>query len=398
MSLELARQVARALTYEGYLLYPYRQSSLKNQKRWLFGTLYPPAYAELHGERSRLRAEVLLLGETAKVRVAVQCLRWQSRRQPGREPWLEASEHWLTYGPWSVSALLSNGRAESVALTETHTVEGEAELVALAVEGTLQISCEVSSAGSIRLAVTLANTGALLEPADPDEAQQKALVSAHLFLGVEGGAFVSLLEPEPEWQEQAARCKNDGVWPVLVGAPGSRDWMLASPIVVYDYPAIAPESRGDYYDLTEIDEMLALRVRTLTEAEKLEVRSTEARAAEMLERSERLEESALAELHGALRTPLAGFGDVAASPNPSDEIRAHPGPGDRVRLRPKGGRDVFDLALAGELATVVTVEEDMEGRRFCTVTVDADPGQDLGLSGQPGHRFFFELDELERVS
>jgi hydrogenase maturation protease len=69
-----------------------------------------------------------------------------------------------------------------------------------------------------------------------------------------------------------------------------------------------------------------------------------------------------------------------------------------VRLRPKPGGDVFDLALAGERATIASVEEDFEGRVHYAVTVDADPGRDLGASGMPGHRFFFSAEELERVS
>src|SRR4051812_3831007 len=131
--------------------------------------------------------------------------------------------------------------------------------------------------------------------------------------------------------------------------------------------------------------MLALRVRTLTDAEKEQAKNTDPRARQILERSEALTDEQLLSLHGAWREPVA----TAASGSPQ--------PGDRVRLRPKSGRDVFDWALAGELATVISLEQDFEGRRYCTVTVDADPGRDLGVTGQPGHRFFFELEELEPV-
>jgi hypothetical protein len=69
--------------------------------------------------------------------------------------------------------------------------------------------------------------------------------------------------------------------------------------------------------------------------------------------------------------------------------------GDRVRLAPRGRADIFDLALAGRAATVASIEEDYEGQAYVTVTVDDDPGQDLGRAGQPGHRFFFRADEVE---
>jgi hypothetical protein len=158
--------------------------------------------------------------------------------------------------------------------------------------------------------------------------------------------------------------------------------MLASPITLYDFPVVAPESPGDFYDATEMDEMLALRVRTMTDSEKAEARFTDPRARQIIERSEGLPEAELLGLHGTWREPW---------------VAEWPRPGDRVRICPKPGRDVLDLALAGELATVVSLEQDAEGRKYCTVTIDADPGRDLGLLGQPGHRFFFELEELERA-
>jgi hypothetical protein len=76
------------------------------------------------------------------------------------------------------------------------------------------------------------------------------------------------------------------------------------------------------------------------------------------------------------------------------EVRA----GDRVRLRPAGRADVMDLALAGRAATVESVEQDFEGRVFLAVTVDDDPGKDLGALRQPGHRFFFRPEEVEPLS
>jgi hypothetical protein len=75
------------------------------------------------------------------------------------------------------------------------------------------------------------------------------------------------------------------------------------------------------------------------------------------------------------------------------EVRA----GDRVRLRPRGGADIMDLALAGKIATVDSIEEDFDGCVYLAVTVDEDPGSDLGKLRQPGHRFFFQPTEVEPV-
>jgi hypothetical protein len=70
-------------------------------------------------------------------------------------------------------------------------------------------------------------------------------------------------------------------------------------------------------------------------------------------------------------------------------------PGDRVRLRPRGRADIMDLALAGKTATVASIEQDFERRIYLAVTVDDDPGKDLGALRQPGHRFFFSPEEIE---
>jgi hypothetical protein len=70
-------------------------------------------------------------------------------------------------------------------------------------------------------------------------------------------------------------------------------------------------------------------------------------------------------------------------------------PGDRVRLCPQGRADILDLALAGKIATIESIEQDFEGRAYLAVIVDDDPGKDLGELRQPGHRFFFAPEEVE---
>jgi hypothetical protein len=166
------------------------------------------------------------------------------------------------------------------------------------------------------------------------------------------------------------------VFPVLVGPEGARDTMIASPIILYDHPTIAPESAGDHYDATEMDEMLTLRVLTLTDAEQAEARAGDPRARAILDRAAGLDAAALHRLHGVWRDALLT-------------------PGTRVRIHPRPGGDIFDRALAGRLATIAGVERDLEDRIHYAVTVDDDPGRDLGAVGWPGHRFFFAPEEVE---
>ena len=129
-----------------------------------------------------------------------------------------------------------------------------------------------------------------------------ALVSTHTILGLSEGEFVSLLDPPEALREAVNGCENMGAWPVLVGAEGERDTMLCSPIILYDYPEIAPESPGDLFDGTEIDEILTLRILAMTDEEKREMAAVDERARALLERTEALSPQALNRLHGALRS------------------------------------------------------------------------------------------------
>jgi hypothetical protein len=209
-----------------------------------------------------------------------------------------------------------------------------------------------------------------------DRALQASAASPHLLLAIAGGSWVSLIDPLNEVADVAAGCRNLGTFPVLVGKPGTRDLLLAAPMILPDHPTLAPESPGDFFDSTDIDELLTLRVLTLTPEEKQQMAAGDPRARALLERTESLGYQLLPSLHGAFR------------PSPPVALRA----GTRVRLRPRGRADIMDLALAGKAATVHAVERDFEGRIHVAVTIDEDPGKDLGVHG---HRFFFAPDELE---
>ena len=193
--------------------------------------------------------------------------------------------------------------------------------------------------------------------------------------------------------------------------------MLSSPIILYDYPQIAPESPGDLFDATEIDEILTLRILTLTEDEKRAMSDVDDRARALLERTESLAREQLMGLHGTIRG-LRPISDTSHGRPDADPDRGRPmdlqnpweeSPpierirvagveyrlGDRVRIWPLGDADIFDMALKGKTATISAIEQDYEDRVHLAVTVDDDPGQDLGLEGKPGHRFFFRPEEVE---
>jgi hypothetical protein len=219
-------------------------------------------------------------------------------------------------------------------------------------------------------------------PHNPDKnALIGALISTHTILTAQNGHFVSLIDPPETLRNAAASCENVGTWPVLVGKPPERDCMLSSPIILYDYPYVAEESPSDLFDCTEIDEILTLRILTLSEAEKEEIQRSGGRELRLLQRAESLTPEELLRLHGTMRDIHTGLKR-----------------GDRVRLRPKPGGDIFDVVLAGRIAIVESVEQDFENRTHVAVVIEDDPGKDLGLIRQTGHRFFFSADEVELLT
>jgi hydrogenase maturation protease len=172
-----------------------------------------------------------------------------------------------------------------------------------AIAGRIQLSVErLHRADLSRLTVEVVNA----TPYGPANAREAALpssfASAHTILGVRDGEFISLLDPPEDLREAAAGCQNVGVYPVLVGEPGEHDVLLSSPIILYDYPQIAPESAGDFFDATEMDEMLTLRVMTLTDAEKNEMRNSDNRVRELLERTEATAREQLSRTHGVVHS------------------------------------------------------------------------------------------------
>jgi hypothetical protein len=194
----------------------------------------------------------------------------------------------------------SDGNVMGVLAREQQTVEGEIEATAVAV-----------SEGLFRLTLRVLNHTPLDDAshANRDDVLLRTLISTHILLGVHGGEFVSLLEPPDEWREAAAACRNVGVWPVLAGETGSKDTMLSSPIILYDYPQVAPESQGDFFDGGEIDEILTLRILTLTDEEKGTMASVDGRARELLARTESLGAEEMSRLHGAMRALRPSEGD-----------------------------------------------------------------------------------------
>ncbi len=449
MKLDLIKDIANAVLYEGYILYPYRPSSIKNRQRWTFGTIFPRAFAGRQGDASTMQTQLLMRGgDNATIGVRVRFLQVLTRevgslRGPVANPseatetdvmlvprlevdgkdflaWEEAIEREVALPDLSVTELVRVPRKQPFRFDSTRSLEPihnlQNEAVGLlirsscSIEGRVELSAETLTADVHRITVRIDNRTQLsdVECSDRNTAQRHAFASTHTILDARDGAFLSLMDPPEELREASANCDNQGTWPVLVGKAGDDNAMLSSPIILYDYPDIAPESPGDLFDATEIDEILTLRILAMTDAEKREMASTDARARALLQRTHGLTAAELAQMHGVMRPTHEASraadslaGRVAGETKPrlvsllSSSVELSIGA--QVRLRPKAGGDIMDLALKDKIAIVEAIERDFEDRVHVAVTLLDDPGRDLGTAGFPGHRFYFSQEELEPI-
>ena len=384
--LAYARGVADAILYEGYLLYPYRQSSRKNQARFQFGVLMPPAYAAVDdNEPSASQTECLAeCADDARVEIVARFLHVRERlvQAPVAGPasgtvsgpagaagaadtgaagtgaaagwrdvaaltvagteytrFTEAAEHEERAG-LAVAGLDGDGAELPFHIDAGETAEdlaGPDGAVAgrlihrwAALDGVLRVQAErvAGPYRALRLRIRIENR------TEPDAAiptrehgLRYALVAAHSLIGIPGGSFISMTD-HPEWASpEIAACTNVGTWPVLAGPAGCRDLMLSSPVILYDHPEIAPESAGDLFDATEIDEILTLRTLALTDEEKREARATDPRAAELIDRLDGLPPEMMERLHGAIRYLEPGVGPVSNAPAGPAAAAAAEGPG-----------------------------------------------------------------------
>jgi hydrogenase maturation protease len=329
MNLDLARKVADAVLYEGYMLYPYRPSALKNRQRWSFGILYPPAYPEvaLGTERSAMHSEFLLeVTAAATIHVHLRFLHLLSRQYTqcveGRsepvsslriddqifESWDEPTERSIDFYIASLPAqqqhrfIIPASQQSEPMLDHDGQLAGGITRTQREVSVTISVVTETLRNNLLKLSVDVTNTTSMPEQiTDRRTALDYSLLSAHTILTATGAQFVSLLDPPAELQAATASCRNVGNFPVLVGTAPERDMMLCSPIVLYDYPQIAPESVSDFYDATEMDEMLTLRVLTLTDDEKNEMRRTDEHVRNLLQRTEQSAREQLSRTHGVIR-------------------------------------------------------------------------------------------------
>jgi hypothetical protein len=445
-----ARAIADAVLYEGYLLYPYRATSSKNQSRWQFGVVGPPGASDAGiGEEDSMSGQFLVDGDS-ELTLVVRFLQLQHRRaernigggtfEPvdeltsGSQTWVtwdEAVERELSFGPFDLTGLV---RPRTLAIevaegSEAENVDG-GRLVRTrsAVRADLTVAVEREATDLYRVSATVHNAGAAAR--NKEQAIATSMIGTHIIAEVVGGEFISLLEPPDSAADAVSRLVQHRCFPVLAGRPGERDLLLISPIILYDHPEIAEQSEGALYDSTEIDEILTLRVMTMTDEEKAQARATDPLAAAIIDRCDSMSPEALQQLHGILRNPHAQEPGLPPRLDALDEQMRSAGlipeipegvdwwdpvadtavrpdvdavlvngvrvsAGSRVRLRPCRRADAQDIFFAGKSARVTSVHEDVDGQQYVGVIVEDDP--DVEMPDSYGRYLYFTPDEVEPI-
>ena len=478
MTFDAAQKVGDAVLYEGFVLYPYHASSAKNRVRFQFGVVAPRDLCLTDGSESwEMQTECLVdAAGDARIDVRVRFLQLQARiveaadeaADGGFAPveslevegeeivcWDEAVERQIDEADVSVTELCQGEQAIPFsvdggrAVEDVHGAHGELTgrvvRTRWSINGTLRLSAERFD-GLVRLRVRVENLTPWPSGATGrDEALRRSLLGCHTLLAVHNGSFLSMIDPPAEAAVIAKTCANLRTWPVLVGDEDRRDLLLSSPIILYDYPTIAPESQGDLYDATEIDEILTLRIMTLTDAEKRAARATDPRARAIIDAADDMPPEIFDRLHGAIRylreKPNRDVGRepspdlTAATPSWTPDLREPDWPtyrepttdrvelppsvwapearvapdraaieiagmtiskGASVRLRPNRRADSMDVFMAGMTATVEAIYESVDDDTHVAVTLDDDPATDLHRVS--GRFFYFAPDELEPLA
>ena len=400
MSASEVERLVSTLLYEGYALYPYTPGTAKNATPTPFGIVYPPSYADSQPAAfSKLRLEAVLRGgPEATITGSVRFLQASGERHRGVERRLDPG-----------SATLAELSREPVR-TEFE-LPGERATGAPPLRGRMAMRAELLGPDLARVKLCIHNDSELghTEAEEPTraEALHRSLLSVHPLLEVEGGEFVSPLERDGEAGAAAESSECINTFPVLVG--GAASAVLGATIMLPDHPELAPESLGNLFDNTEIEEALLLHVQALSDSEREGITQQDPAVREMIARADRVTDDEMLGLHGRLtykepgadqdeRTngtqlqPPAGI-DVTPGEHELELGATRIRLGDKVVLRPGTDGDVYDKILHGRRATVERIYKGYDDRVYLGVTVDDDPGQEL--LRETGRYLFFFADEIE---
>jgi hypothetical protein len=373
---ELERLVD-SLLYEGYALYPYTPGAQKNATPTPFGIVYPPAYAKRNPatfDRARLQC-LARPAAGAKLSATVWFLSPSGERH-------EAERHRVAVG--------------ATPLGERVTVPFTGGRVTLR-SAPLEDDEPGGERGLWRVSSCVHNTSELDPGPERAAALAESLISTHIVVRISAGSFVSPLE--------SAGCESVNTWPVL--ATPADDAILGAAIILPDHPQLAPESLGNLFDNTEIEEALLLHVHALSDSEREQISAQDPAVRAMIQRAAATTPKEMLALHG--RMTLSDPLQSSPPTPPPDATEDLPGErtriavdgveysrGEQVVLRLGAREDPYDRMLDGRIATIRRIRVDMDDRVHFAVSLDDDEMHQV--LGETGRFLTFFAGEFERIA
>ncbi len=313
------KNLANTLLYEGYSLFPYHRSAIKNQKPIPFGVIYPKKYNEYNQHaHSSMKSECIIAGnDDLSLNISVRFLhliKIKADKQNTKENVQDEAEcDWQTIereinsGDLKVSELIKNKKTIQISfdkLNEDNNDEIKVNYINSVSEISGKVVIEASFVKNVenifRITVSVSNDS-LLENAEKitrDEALPQSFLSTHIILNAIDGEFISSQNPTENFTSVVSQCENIGTWPILVDE--SNTTMLSSPIILYDYPKINPQSKGDLFDSLEIEEALMLHFAVMSDDEKNRIAKSDEKLRAMINKVSNVTPEELINLHGGM--------------------------------------------------------------------------------------------------
>ncbi|MBV8489645.1 MAG: hypothetical protein JO199_03870 [Candidatus Eremiobacteraeota bacterium] len=248
---DAVERIAQSVLYEGFLLWPYQSRKHDDRQRFTIGGLYPRTYARHSNDRSEASFDCLVEGSATEIDVEVhflhairrqvtECGRFVDRAFAGGEllaTWDETFERRVVLDGWSSPHALLPFTFDAMRYDER--VDDNVTLVRTCegISGALDCSTVPLEGGCRRVEIRIVNTTPS-NAADRNEALRQTLIACNVRVGVRNGAFVSTIDPPRHFHDARYYCHRDGLWPVLVGTPPARNTLLASAMLLQEYPEV----------------------------------------------------------------------------------------------------------------------------------------------------------------
>ena len=282
-------KIADAILYEGYNLFPFRKSSLKNQKRFNFGIVSPKCWAENRTNNAFFQqTEVLIFSKDRDFNISMKIRFLQVE---------DKKYDWQNVLPRSIE--VNFNFAEILDTQHKKSFKFSSENNFRKIHGEIKTFATRIHKNLFKISLVLINKTES-ENSSENQILPSSFISAHSILQIGKGKFISLRETQKEFESPAGTCKNIGVFPVLAGEKNKQNSVLSSPIILYDFPEVSENSFADFFDGTEIDELMVLSILALSDAEQEEIRKTDEKAAKILDKLDKIDARDLLKLHASM--------------------------------------------------------------------------------------------------